>query len=69
MEDLIFTPFQVPCPKCAKLAFVTIESLFDNEEVTCQKCSFIFLPNIDVDKLLKLLKLVENSKIIQNDVA
>ena len=67
MEDLIFTPLQVPCPKCFTLGIVSIESLLDNEEVICQKCNFDFIPNIDVNKLLQLIKAVENSKIIPND--
>ena len=69
MEDLIFTPFQVRCPKCAEFAVVSIEGLDDNEEIICQKCYFVFNPNIDADKLLQLIKVVEKSKIISNDVS
>ena len=69
MEDLIFTPFQIRCPKCAEFAVVSIEGLDDNEEIICQKCCFVFNPNIDADKLLQLIKVVEKSKIISNNVS
>ena len=69
MEDLIFTPFQIRCPKCAEFAVVSIEGLDDNEEIICQKCGFDFNPNIDADKLLKLIKVVEKSKIVSKDVS
>ena len=68
MKDLIFTPFQVRCPKCAEFAIVSIEGLDDNEEIICQKCDCAFNPNIDADKLLKLIKVVEKSKIVSKDV-
>ena len=69
MEDLIFTPFQIRCPKCAEFAVVSIEGLDDNEEIICQKCCFVFNPNIDADKLLRLIRIVEKSKIISNNVS
>ena len=68
MEDLIFTPFKVRCPKCGEFEVVTIEGLDDNEEIICQKCGCNFNPNIDADKLLRLIKAVEKSNILSNDI-
>lgn len=59
MEDLIFTPPQVHCPNCSKLATTSIEELSDNEEITCSHCGFAFTPNIEVDKFLRLIKEIE----------
>lgn len=62
MEDLIFIPPQVYCPNCHQLAVTSIEALKDNEELTCAQCDFVFAPNINVDKFLKLIKKIEKSE-------
>jgi phage FluMu protein Com len=68
MEDLIFTPLKVRCPKCAEFSMVSIESLDANEEVICPRCNFVYFTDIDADKLLKLIKVVEKSEIVPNNV-
>ena len=60
IQDLIFTPIQVPCHNCFNLVLVSIEGLDDNEDVTCPKCNFIFTPSLEVSKFLKLIKVIEN---------
>jgi hypothetical protein len=62
MEDLVFTTPHVYCPDCRHLIDTSIEELADNDEITCPQCSFIFTPNIEVDKFLKLIKEVEKRK-------
>lgn len=59
MEDLIFITPKIYCPKCSRMIETSIEELDDNEEITCPHCSFVFTPNFDVEKLLKLMKEVE----------
>ena len=60
MEDLIFIQPQVICPKCSKFIDTSIEGLDDNEELTCSRCTFVFTPNINADKFVKLVKKVED---------
>ena len=62
MTDFIFEPFKVICLRCSALVLVSIEALNDNEEVFCSKCHFVFTPNINITKLLKLISLVESNK-------
>lgn len=61
MEDLVFTPLHVRCWKCSTPIQVSFESLDDNEEVTCPECGFVFAPDMNVDKLLKLIKAAEKN--------
>ncbi len=59
MQDLIFIPFEVCCPKCSARVTVSLEALNDNETVNCLECNFSFEPNINTDLLLKLMKKIE----------
>lgn len=54
---------QIPCRSCRKLVDVTIEDLREDKVIVCPKCDFSFAPNIDVEKLLELMKMAENAKL------
>lgn len=59
MQDLIFTPPQIYCPKCGGRISTSIEELHDNDEIICPHCDHKFKPNIEVEKFLRLIKEIE----------
>lgn len=63
MEDLIFEPIKAVCPKCLTFLLVSFESLQEGEEVICSKCNHRFTPNVDVDRLVKIMKAIEEGRL------
>lgn len=59
MDDLIFNPLRIICPECGLHIGTTIEELQYKDEITCPRCRFPFIPNIEVDGLIDLMKMAE----------
>lgn len=66
MKDLIFCSIKVLCPKCDfQFLDVSLESLQAKEEISCPKCNHTFTPNVNVDQLLKLIRVAEKDDFSQ----
>lgn len=52
---------QLHCRNCKKLMPVEFTDLRDNNLITCPRCDYSFMPDVDVELLLALIKQAEDS--------